>query len=438
MITGADVVAFRQRRHFSRKQLATETGLTEGKIWRIENKNTIHPDERQALERLGVTSTVVDGEPIARPEPVTPVALLGVHTPVTVPPPPAPTKVAEPPPIAEVDLAALSAIAQRSYSHYFSNSELQTFKRCRRKWWLAWYRGLHLKVESPVGVRQIGNRGHRALKEHYTPGGPPHADHLLEVLERLILEDRSLAAHQSMEADDWKQFEDEANLERIMLEGYLAWIAETGMDSELEIVAPETYLEAGLEEFGEDEVAIIGKLDVRVRRTTDGAILFIDHKFVGNLTQPVLMLTLDEQMLHYHLLESLNSAGQHVAGALYNMLRRVKRTIRATPPFYSRVEVRHNSLELESYRRRIVGLIDDILRVRATLNNTAHSSFAMQGGVHSVVYPSPRRECTWDCPFFAVCPMFDDGSRAEDMLKTYYDVGDPHEYYMTEMIGVTE
>jgi len=24
------------------------------------------------------------------------------------------------------------------------------------------------------------------------------------------------------------------------------------------------------------------------------------------------------------------------------------------------------------------------------------------------------------------------------MLKTYYDVGDPHEYYMTEMIGVTE
>ena len=433
MITGADVVDFRTRHHLSRKQLATTTGLTESKIWRIEAKNTIHPSEREALERAGVTPTTFAGEPVVRPEPVVPVAVVAPHTESVMVTVSGSDPVAGPPPV--VDLAELSRFAQRNFDYLFSNSELQTFKRCRRKWWLAWYRGLHLRTESPVGVRQVGNRIHRALKEHYSPAGPLYPSHVLDVLERLILEDRQTIA--GWDAETAKQFEDEANLERIMLEGYVAWLAETGADAELQIVAPETYLEAELPEFGEGVVAIIGKLDVRVRRILDGARMFIDHKSVANLTQPVLTLTLDEQMLHYQLLEWFNAQdGELVVGALYNMLRRVKRTQRANPPFYSRVEVRHNQHELESYRRRIVGLIDDILRVRDTLDNRQPPTHHWAKG--NVVYPSPRRECTWDCPFFAVCPMFDDGSRAEDMLTAYYEVGDPYEYYLTEMIGGTE
>jgi hypothetical protein len=216
-----------------------------------------------------------------------------------------------------------------------------------------------------------------------------------------------------------------------MLEGYIQWLAETGADAEIEVIAAETYVEAPLHEFN-DRVAIIGKMDVRVRRVIDNVRLFIDHKSVASVTQPTIMLPLDEQMLHYHLLEflTLEEGASRSDGALYNMLRRVKRTAAAKPPFYSRVEVRHNKQELDSYRRRLVGTITDILVVEGQLRDGARHQ--------TVAYPNPTRDCTWDCPFIAVCPMFDDGSRVDAMLEEHYVVGDPLSYYQDEVLGGIE
>ncbi len=419
-----DIKAYREQHNLSRRALAELTGLTEGKIWRIENKGVINDDERDALQR------VLGGEPLAIPRP-TPSqestdaqvedAEVASHEPTDVV-----RVIVEDRPAKPVDLAALAKIVERSFERYLSNSEIQTFKRCRRKWWLAWHRGLKLKSEAPVGVKQIGNRLHRALEKHYVPGGPPSATTLLDALEREIIIDRS-ALPDDTDQDTLSKFTSEADLERIMLEGYVQWLQETGADSELEVIAPETYLEAEIM----DGVAIIGKIDVRVRRKTDGAHLFIDHKSVGDLKGPTLMLPLDEQMLHYHLLEQKNvDEGEHAAGALYNMLRRVKRTARAQPPFYHRVEVRHNAHELRNFENRLIGEITDIRDMQHALEAGANPAY------HT--YPRPTRDCTWDCPFFAICPMFDDGSRVEDLITAYYDEVDPLEYYMTEMIGVTE
>jgi hypothetical protein len=329
-------------------------------------------------------------------------------------------------PAPEVDWPAAVAASEKRFDRYVSNSELRTFKRCRRKWWLSWHRGLTPKHESPVGVRQIGDRLHRALKTHYSPAGGD----LRGALEREIAVDRA----QLGEGDEnfLEQFTKEADLERIMLEGYLAWLEETGADSELLVIGAETYLEAEPPGMDGKGIAIIGKIDVRVRRTIDGVHLFLDHKSVGDLKTPTLTLALDEQMLHYHLLEQLTipADGQRSDGALYNMLKRVKRTARATPPFYSRVEVRHNQRELEGYANRIRGEIYDLVRTAELLEQGVHPQVA--------VYPNPTRDCTWDCPFLAVCPMFDDGSRAEAMVEQYFDVRDPLSYYLEEVIGETQ
>lgn len=429
-LTPADVVDFRRRRNLSRKALAHETGLTEGKIWRIENKGNISADEERSLQLVGVTAVSMDEALPARrlitadvivpgPPPLPIVGKMGTTAGI-----PWDQRVST----VEVDFAALVTTADGpTYDRYVSNSELQTFKTCRRKWWLAWHRGLHEIAESPVGVRQIGNRLHRALKAHYVPHGQTPVD-LLEELERLIMLDRS--AVKPFNEETAAKFEKEADLERIMLEGYLEWIAQTGADAELQVIHPETYVEVALEEF-DGKLAIIGKMDVRVRRTSDNAHLFIDHKSVAELKSPTLMLPLDEQMLHYHLLETLDvPEGEHAAGALYNMLRRVKRTSKAAPPFYARIEVRHNLYELASYRRRMVGEITDILEVQDQLNHGASHQ--------SVAYPRPSRDCTWSCQFFSVCPMFDDGSRAEDMLSQYFRKGDPLEYYQNEVLGGVE
>lgn len=308
----------------------------------------------------------------------------------------------------------------------YSNSEMQTWKRCRRKWWLAYYRHLGLAATRPTGPLALGTRIHRALAEVYKPNpGDP-----MVMLEKTILEDLELFDEEAVE------IEKEAELARIMLEGYIEWVAETGVDHGLTIVGAEQRVEV---ESGIPGVRLVGKLDVRVTRDSDRVQLFLDHKTVQNLTEPVRTLHLDEQMLHYHLLEYMEylrlkaeaqrdgtpePAARHTDGGLYNMLRKVKRTDRAKPPFYDRVEVRHNINELRAYWIRAHAVVETIENARKALDAGANHL--------AVAFPTPHRNCTWDCEFFAVCPMFDDGSNAEGLLETYYVAVDPLARYGEE------
>ncbi len=310
----------------------------------------------------------------------------------------------------------------------FSNSEIQTFKRCRRKWYLGWYRCLRLRHQDPVGAFATGNRVHRALEAWYVPEGDNPTDPRT-ALEAAIASDWEACKQAYAEIGQEpppelvKEFNENTALERAMVEGYMEWLIETGVDSGLRVVAPETYLEAPLEVPGSNvDVLLIGKLDVRMVREYDGARLFMDHKTTMSLTEPLKTIRLDEQMLHYHVLEWLSDVeGGRCDGALYNMLRKVKRSARAKPPFYDRVEVRHNKHELESFRRRLIGVIKTMLDVIARLEAGEDP--------HVVVYPSPTRDCSWSCDFLPVCTMFDDGSRVDAMLEQYYVQEDPLSHY---------
>ena len=50
-------------------------------------------------------------------------------------------------------------------------------------------------------------------------------------------------------------------------------------------------------------------------------------------------------------------------------------------------------------------------------------------------YPNPLGDCTWSCDYRAVCPRFNDGSRAEAMIETYYKAGDPLAYYYKDEVA---
>lgn len=304
----------------------------------------------------------------------------------------------------------------------FSNSEIQTFKRCRRKWWLSHYRRLGRKRETATGPRELGTRVHQALARWYVPEGETRGDPL-QTLEDGIAVDLNAFPEQE------KEIQKEAELARAMVSGYIDWLGETGEDANLEVIAPETELVVQIGEVrpGGPMVALVAKLDVRVRRLTDGLLFFMDHKTVGNLTEPLKMLHMDEQMLHYMLVERVANAQagdvERTAGGLYNMLRKVKRTATAKPPFYGREFVTHSDLELRNFWTQVLGTIDDILETTERLD---------RGGDHRYVVPkTPTRDCTWSCDFFPVCPLFDDGSDAEAMLAAAYDMGDPYERYGT-------
>lgn len=300
-----------------------------------------------------------------------------------------------------------------------SNSELRSFKECRRRWYLGYVRRLK-KNSQGIGAASLGNRVHNALAALYDPDGGG--------------EDAMWAVFQAHAESDIQRYEEagegtkelrkEIDLARAMVEGYVEWLAEEGADRDLEVIGVEDTVEVPSPHPG---VNLVAKLDVRVRRTSDGARMFMDHKTVADFTSPVKTIHLDEQMLEYHLIERILQVDEPCAGAIYNMLRKVKRTGRAKPPFYARHEVYHGDEELRAFYYRVYGVISDMLAVEQQL---------LAGADHRVVaYPTPTRDCSWKCEFFAVCGMFDDGSAVEDVLDGGYHEGDPYARYEDTLGG---
>lgn len=297
-----------------------------------------------------------------------------------------------------------------------SNSEIQTFKDCRRRWWLTYYRRLRPKVTEFTGALALGSRIHEALDRHYSTGQDlleAHADLVKEDMKKLNDEYRDTSG---LEAD--------ADLGRIMLEGYLEWVEHEGIDAELEMISTEEILERPMMD---GRVTLQGKIDMRVRRKIDGARMIRDFKTVGgSFADFGAMAHMNEQVKTYMLLDEVQGTedGERTDGAIFTMLRKVKRGAYAKPPFYDQIEVRHNRFTLRAFLEQLEGTFEDMLRVRDALD---------AGGSHyKNAYPTPSKDCKWKCQFFAICPLFDDGSAAEAALSDAFVSSDPYGYYGIE------
>lgn len=466
-ITGEQVARVRAKLRLSRDKFAQRVGLTPGAVWRIEAKGTFKSGEVDKLTAV-VTETLADPGETTTAAPATPLVSVvpelvkqpgtvmfhGVAVPISsvlavtssggvtaAAPQPQPqqpqlhlTPLPEPTVVNAPELSPYQRFLEDGIRRY-SNSEIQTFKRCRRKWYLAYYRRLHLKNQSPVGARAIGDRLHRALRWHYHPNPKLRLD-ARDAIEAIIALDYAELRRRydpeliplSLES----KFVEESDLERVMIAGYREWVEQTGADADFVITGAEEYVEADLALPGGQLVKLVGRLDARARRVSDGARLFIDHKSVGSIEGITKTLLLNEQMKKYILLENLNAqqtgATERVDGAIFNMLRRVKRSVKAKPPFYHRVEVRHNPTAIKNFTTQLTSVIIEIERVRAELD---------AGGDHRVLaYPTPLSDCTWSCDFMQLDTLMDDGSYWEAMANAFYEVGDPSAYYVkTDVIA---
>lgn len=151
--------------------------------------------------------------------------------------------------------------------------------------------------------------------------------------------------------------------------------------------------------------------------------LTLTHNTVGgSFAEFTSLAHMNEQILTYMVLEAAqNKEGERCEGGIFTMLKKVRRTAAAKPPFFEQIEVRHNTFALRAFWNRLQGTISDMLRVRKALD---------EGGDHHFhAYPRPSRDCKWKCQFFAICPLFDDGSAAEHAITELYDVADPYGYY---------
>lgn len=310
-----------------------------------------------------------------------------------------------------------------------SQSRLKDFQRCKRRYWLRHVRRLAPKLYGPVGPLQSGTRVHTALEAFYTPGSQLDP---CQALEDVIAESErayfTACETEGVEPDTLvlDQFRKDADLERAMVNGYFEWLSDTGADAYLRITAAEEQVSITAEQLGADfgrPVAIVGKLDARAVDEVTGFTQFVDHKTVQNFAQMLPTLQSDPQMLHYHLLLSILRPDEHVDGALYNMLRKVKRGPRSKPPYYQRETIIHNAEEIESYRLRLIGLITNVFEFEDRIRQLGDL------GVKMFAQPNPTRDCSWDCSFYDICGQFDDGSRVEAAIADMFEDRDPLERY---------
>jgi hypothetical protein len=255
---------------------------------------------------------------------------------------------------------------------------------------------------------------HAALEQYYKGVGP-----LLDTYELLMTEDKMLAASMGQ---DLTTLEQEGELGYLMLEGYLEWVAEEGIDSIYKVIGVEEILATPM--LG-GRVHLIGKVDLRVQDLRDGSHLVRDHKTTASLDDFPSWAHMNPQLMTYQTLDYVNRKGpdedQRLAGGVFSLLKKVKRGVRAKPPFYRVHEVRHNVWTLRSFWTRTQGTLRDMVWVRDQLDAGADH--------REVAPPTPTRDCRWWCPFFQVCPLFDDGSDVDALLNDLYVKGNPYDYY---------
>jgi hypothetical protein len=300
-----------------------------------------------------------------------------------------------------------------------TQSTVKDYQRCKRRWWLRYVRRLARPAEynSPSDV---GNMVHDALAEWYAGRLEDPAAHVREFAEAMA----------ALHPDHAEEIYKDEDLASIMVEGYLADLEETGKDYQLAAVEPEREAEVVLAPADE---GVLWRAEITLRAKMDGLVVMrdkwkaiLEHKTVGNFTDLPAIARMDRQLLTYELILLLEEIAKgvknpKVVGAVLNMLRKVKRTARANPPFYERVEVQHNREQLRSHWKHFVGIGREMQELEARLEDGEDH--------HSLVPPNPTTTCRWDCQFFTVCPLFDDGSDVEYVLAEEFEESDPLERY---------
>lgn len=280
----------------------------------------------------------------------------------------------------------------------FRQSEFKGFRRCRRNWALHYRRQLERRKYRP-STSGAGTLVHKGLEALYS--GQDWRD----ALNTLHSEDLA-----RVEPGYEETLVKHLQLSVLILQGYEEWLSETGADVGTETVSVERQLEVPFGTFEGHEVWVTGK---------------VDRELLDQYGHPVLMdfktrdsMTLSEadrkasQLKTYSVLRMMEDQTLYSA-AVYRILRRVKRTARAKPPFYGDADLHFTLDELRKH----------YLLMQAQLREMVPLAVRVAEGMDlddPQLYPNPHSDCGWDCPFLEVCPMMDDGSGWDWYLNEFF------------------
>ena len=277
-------------------------------------------------------------------------------------------------------------------------SQLTQVRECRRKWELEYVRGLELArmPGETKGARDLGTLVHKLAEAYYKA------------------EDwRAVLAHERTLLGDFPEWNDHLNMAEIMFTGYIEWLANEAADNGLVPKMIEPNLEHSMGVFHGDEVILTGKPDLVVWNTMSEAFEVHDTKTTTKIESVIIH---GAQLKSYALLLKLQH-GIDVSMGVTNQLKKVKRTARATPPFYGRSTMVINTASLQHHAANIMGQLDEMVELMQYWEQEGDRNRAVYD---TKFYPSPTMMCPTRCDYLAICKTMDAGLDHERVIQFNY------------------
>lgn len=311
-------------------------------------------------------------------------------------------------------------MARTSPDNYsFSHTEMSTYKECKRRWWLQYIMKLRRSHEPRAKARETGTLVHGALEQFYVAGGMggEKAVELMTDWLKAAYDEDMLKVAEVDRAD----VADTHKTALILALGYVEWLEETGADiglkfdpnpSEVELRAPGPI----------EGTEIMGVIDLAGTDERSGDLIVMDTKVTNSIDDMIKTLHIGEQGPMYAILAKLNDSDPDRGfRVIWNMIKRSKQTARAKPPHYLRYELAINPDQLRQFYLQLQGQMEEMLRTEARL---------AAGESHvKVAYPTPSKDCSWKCPYFAVCGAMNDITRndVDFIVRQYYTTPEQRE-----------
>lgn len=321
------------------------------------------------------------------------------------------------------------------------NSERKTWRRCRQKWW--WN---YVDCLAPLKTKDVlafGTLVHAALEEWYKPG-TVRGTHPARAFEKLF--DNSVD-HNMIQWDEEGERLEARELGVQMLEAY---VEQWGEDPHLEVIWPEYPFSTDIfmpkKSGGQYLSTLVGRFDLVFYNHVDGRYWLSDHKTAKQIKTDHLQL--DDQAGGYilaatHVLRYQGILGkdEEIAGVMYNYLRKGKPDDRPKDE-HGRALNKDGSVSKKQpaplfHRQHVYRSPASRKEQLKRLRKEAYEIRQARDG-QLPIYKNATSDCTWDCPFFDVCVLHEEGGDWREVMNQLYEVWDPYDTEDRDLLNVAK
>jgi hypothetical protein len=270
--------------------------------------------------------------------------------------------------------------------YYVSYSQLQTWRRCKRRWYLGYVE--KLEKTTPTNALWLGVGVHEALDQYYA-SNPRDVAVLHKAFDEWAFAQKDevekqiagLAQEAQIKLDLQKNYE----LGIDILDNYAAFAP---ANDAFDVIATEAMFEVPI------------GAEIRMYDADNGTIGTVPIYYRGRI-DGIVRLHSDSRL---YLLEH----GQPIAGVYYNILRKQKNGPRVKAPLVYRLTVERSRASIRDWPEQVRMIVKDMELVSE----------------HGLYYHTPADDCNF-CDFFTICSLIQDEADPQDYIDTYFRRAEP-------------